>query len=173
MQGITKFTGSPWLEHMNRKTMPAKPATQSEVTAPEVVAAVMADCHEKGYDAAELNRLYRELTEQKPSTIDRTQFNYGRCLPWKTRTETPAEYLRTQYLWKAIAERMAQFSAAEWELGQALAAVEHADNAAEYTAAIAKLKAVRAANDLLGIDWTYNQANMPAEPEDYTYGENI
>jgi len=181
MQGIRKLE-TPWLDRMNRKTIPAKPATQTEPVLPaEALAAVMADHHEKGYDKAEIDRLYKELTE--PAPIDRTQFNYGRCLPWHNYLKAhdgkkPAEYLRTDYLWQAIAERMLQFKTAEWELSMAMMAVRTADNEQEFTQALAKLKAARAANDILGIDATYNQANMPGdpaeiEPENYEYGVNI
>jgi hypothetical protein len=198
MQGIRKLE-TPWLDRMNRKTIPAKPATQTEPVLPaEALAAVMADHHEKGYDKAEIDRLYKELTgrdyrgrtraqwdngETPTTAVDLTQFNYGRCLPWHNYLKAhdgkkPPEYLRTDYLWQAIAERMLQFKTAEWELSMAMMAVRTADNEQEFTQALAKLKAARAANDILGIDATYNQANMPGdpaeiEPENYEYGVNI
>lgn len=122
--------------------------------------------------AVETDELYRELTGNDPPAVDRQTYNYGRCLPW-ARLGANAEYLRTQSLYEAMSDRAHRLSQATWELSEALRRVRHADTLPEYYEATAALKAARVAYDLLGIDSTYNSANMPNEPEDYIYGENI
>ncbi len=96
-------------------------------------------------------------------TVPRREFNYGRTKPWLERTETPQEYLRTELLLKAICERALSLSSAAWELEMALRDVRNAETDGEYQLAVATLRTVRAANDVLGIDATFNTANMPGD----------
>lgn len=123
-----------------------------------------------------------KIIPAKPATQsnnpDLTQFNYGRCLPWfeylaSHEGKGPAEYLRTEYLQEAIARRALELSTAAWDLQMALREVRTADNGAEFHLAISKLRLARIACDKIGLDGTYNQANMPHEPADYRYGENL
>lgn len=97
--------------------------------------------------------------------------NYGRCTPWLSRTETPIEYTRTMLLLRAMGNRRVRLSHAEWALEMALRAVRHSDTQEEMDAAVAKLKAARQEHDILAIDWTFNVANMPNNPEVESIGD--
>ena len=101
-----------------------------------------------------------------------TAFNYGRQLPWHTRGATE-EYRRTLALVDAMYRRQMALSRSTWALEMALKAVRDARDDAEYNAANDALIMLRHEHDKLGIDCTRNVANMPDEPADYIYGENI
>jgi hypothetical protein len=107
-------------------------------------------------------------TERTPGTRPKG-FNYGRGLPWHKLTDggrkLPQEYIRTEALRAAVAARQSILSAAEWELGQALSHVRQADTEDEMERALAALRDVRAKNDPIGIDGTFNVANMPSDAE--------
>lgn len=110
-----------------------------------------------------------KAVETQPSRISRASFNYGRNLPWYALTSggsnPPQEYVRTELLRAAIAKRQNVLSGAEWALSEALTFVRNAETQAELERALADLARVRAANDPLGIDGTFNQANMPSDAQ--------
>lgn len=109
-----------------------------------------------------------KAVETQPSRISRA-FNYGRNLPWYALTSggrnPPQEYVRTELLRAAIAKRQNILSGAEWALSEALTFVRNAETQAELERALADLARVRVANDPLGIDGTFNQANMPSDAQ--------
>lgn len=100
------------------------------------------------------------------------EFNYGRQLPWHTHGATE-EYRRTLSLVDTMYRRQMALSKATWALEMALKAVRDARTEDEFWKAQTRLRSVRCEHDLIGIDNTRNVANMPNEPEDYVYGENI
>jgi hypothetical protein len=128
-------------------------------------------------EPSETDRLYKELTGKEPKPVDTTQYNYGRNIPWFKLGPTP-EYHRTYALARALAAAAQKLSQASWELDEACKHVRNAQDMGERARAMSALAPARTVNDLLGIDGTFNQANMPddykpSEPEDYVFGENI
>lgn len=109
--------------------------------------------------------------DHKPDETSR-EFNYGRQLPWHTHGASEG-YRRTLSLVDTMYRRQMALSRATWALEMALKAVRDARTEDEFTLANARLNVLRREHDLLGIDSTRNVANMPNEPEDYVYGENI
>lgn len=101
-----------------------------------------------------------------------TEFNYGRQGPWHEHGPTE-EYRRTMALVDVMYRRQAAFSKATWALEMALKAVRDARTDEEFNAANGALILLRHEHDLMGLDSTRNVANMPNEPSDYVYGENI
>lgn len=97
--------------------------------------------------------------------VDRKAFNYGRGLAWSKMTANgenpPQEYVRTDMLAAAIEKRRLVLSQAAWALTEAMSYCRQAETDEELQAALADLRRVRAANDPLGIDGTFNVANMP------------
>lgn len=153
------------------KLIPAKPATQSTDSETDVLYRELTGRDYRGRTRAQWDN------GETPTKVDRAQFNYGRCLPWMNYRKghdgkKPAEYLRTEYILYSVQRRAAILSDAVWNLEMALKAVRDADNETEFQNALTKLRAARAANDVLGIDGTYNQANMPGDPAE-PEGENI
>lgn len=120
--------------------------------------------------------LYRELTghnsRQHKTEEPSTAFNYGRQGPWHEHGAT-VEYKRTWSLLQAMYARQMALSKATWALEMALKAVRDARDDVAYNSANDALILLRHEYDLLGIDNTRNVANMPDEPSDYRYGENI
>ncbi len=92
-------------------------------------------------------------------------YNYGAALGRAALTlAQELEVKRTEVLLKAVEARRLAYSDAAWALEMAIRDVLHGTTAEEQTAAVAKLKSARQANDVLGIDSTYNVANMPTAP---------
>lgn len=100
------------------------------------------------------------------------EFNYGRQRPWHEHGPTE-EYQRTMALVDVMYRRQMAFSKATWALEMALKRVRDARTDEEYNAANDALILLRHEYDLMGLDSTRNVANMPDEPSDYIYGENI
>lgn len=100
------------------------------------------------------------------------EFNYGRQLPWHKHGPSE-EYRRTLSLVDTMYRRQMTLSEATWALEMALKAVRDARTEDEFGSAEDALRSARREHDLIGIDNTHNVANMPNEPEDYVYGENI